>query len=475
VVEGFVAEKESGLPLARSRVGIRSIQQGLSVPSNRVLTDSSGHFRFSRLPAGAYFLTAEKSGYARAEYGQKKWNGSGTPIVLDEASRFSTQFRLSKLGVVTGKVTDENGVGLQQFQVIVYRDTTPLELAAHGVTDDRGVYRVAGLEPGRYHVRTGPRTLEDGAGLLPTFLGGTASAEESRPIEVRLDDETGGIDITPAAGKLFKLSGQVAWPGVSSVSLYSDLGEMRSGVDSAGKFTFAELAPGSYELIAESMPQPPLAAYRKLWLSGDIEGLVLSRASAPSVSINCKERDGEILDPRQVSSFLSRSAPPADSGPRRILCGEKVTLGPGKWQMAVATPSQYYIDSVTSIQKSATSNEFTLMPGQTVEITVVLSSKPASLRGHVIASGGQPAIGASVFLNALTPEVRNHLYGPKVAKAGPKGEYNFEGLPPGSYQVLSSFEFQKPEEVDWSTSPWKPVNLEEGKEATLDLELAGGP
>ena len=131
--------------------------------------------------------------------------------MVESESRFAANLQLSRLGAILGQVLDENGVGLPDFQVFAYRDTKPLQLAAQSVTDDRGVFRIAGLTPGRYRVRSGPKELPDGAGMLPAFYGGSEAAEGSRTVGVSLDTETEGIRIMPVPGRVLRLGGRVAF------------------------------------------------------------------------------------------------------------------------------------------------------------------------------------------------------------------------------------------------------------------------
>jgi hypothetical protein len=53
------------------------------------------------------------------------------------------------------------------------------------------------------------------------------------------------------------------------------------------------------------------------------------------------------------------------------------------------------------------------------------------------------------------------------------GQFRVDGLPPGTYQVVASFEYEKSDEVDWGLSQVRTVRLDEGKESSVELELAG--
>jgi protocatechuate 3,4-dioxygenase beta subunit len=469
VIEGVVVEGRLGRPLARTQVVLEA-----AAGAQRTVTDHLGRFTFPDLPAGVYYLSASRPGFATTRLGQRRWNGPGTPIVLEPDSRFVAELRLAKLGVISGEVTDENGVGLPDQQVLVYRRGPPLELVGQGRTDDRGVYRVAGLEPGFYHVRTAPIQLEDGTDLLPTYFPRTASPEESVAVEVRLDSETSSVNITPLAGKLFRVTGTVGWPGVRSVALYSDLGRRDAGVDANGGFVFDQLPPGNYELLAASAEGGRhLVAYRIFWLSGDIEGMHLEPAPAPTVSVLCEDRRGRRVDVGQVMLFLRRKQPPSDGGAHRLTCQAREALTPGIWESAVLTPPEQYVAEMAGERGKLEHGQFPLAAGQSLALRVVLADTPAALRGTVVSKEGRPVAGATVLLKPLESDGGWRVRGRNSARTDMEGNYRLDGLPPGTYQVLASLEYRTPEEADWETLPSQTVTLRESDRVVLDLKLSG--
>jgi len=467
VIEGTVLERQTGRALARARVLLMPISAGSA--QSIVFTDTRGAFSI-QAAAGAYVLNVDRRGYAPAFYGQKTWNAPGTPIVVESESRFTASVQLSRLGAILGQVLDENGVGLADFQVYAYRDTKPLQLAAQGVTDDRGVFRIAGLSPGRYRVRSGAKQLPDGAGMLPAFYGNSIAAEGSQAIAVRLDEETEGVRITPTPGRVLRLSGQVAFRGVDSVFLYSDLGSKVTGVDASGRFAFEELAPGRYDLIAESNASgQKLNGYASIWLKEDIDDIRLEGAPAPLIQFRCEDTKGEPLAAKSMSMTARRSSPPDESRALHLSCGEAATASVGTWQVAVSTPNDVYVASVSARGRPIEANEVPLLPGDRIEIAVAASEKPASLKGTVSGPDERPAIGSMVFLRAEDAEVGRRLFGGGVTRTGQDGTFAFSGLPPGRYLVAASFDVQSADDIEWGDPSLKAVVLEEGKQATVAL------
>src|SRR5260370_15172179 len=204
VIKGTVVENQTGHLVARATVVLESLAGGAS-PKRSVRTNSYGFFEFSPVPPGEYLLTASRTGFATAQYGQKHWKSAGLPIAVAEDDTSTLVIRLSHFGAITGTVLDENDIGMPDYDVLAYRNTRPPQLVARGKSDDRGVFRISGLEPGSYVVRSAGKQYEEISYLL-TFSRETQILEETYPVQVDMDREAGRADVRPAAGRLFTLN-----------------------------------------------------------------------------------------------------------------------------------------------------------------------------------------------------------------------------------------------------------------------------
>ncbi len=130
----------------------------LSPPNRQVLTDAQGRFVFSDLPKGTYTITAVKPGYVSGSYGQRRPSGAGWVLPLAEAERVGeVKVPIWKYASISGMVTDEAGEPMIDLPVRVLARTVvagkrKLTPGVTVKTDDRGVYRIAGLTPGEYVV-----------------------------------------------------------------------------------------------------------------------------------------------------------------------------------------------------------------------------------------------------------------------------------------------------------------------------------
>src|SRR5215210_6097339 len=127
-----------------------------------VSTDEQGKFAVENLSPGAYKLMPFVPGYVAApdtsEDLDRKYYLTGDSVTL----------RMLKGGVITGTVTNSDGepvVGVRVHTIPV-RDLKGRTLLSDAMstqqewkTDDRGVYRIYGLNPGVYVVSAGGRGL----------------------------------------------------------------------------------------------------------------------------------------------------------------------------------------------------------------------------------------------------------------------------------------------------------------------------
>jgi hypothetical protein len=462
VLSGAVVENRTSRPLARAKVT-------LSAPGSApvtALTDSAGLFTFASLPPGSYFVTAEREGFAPRTYGQRRFGEPGTPIALQADSHFTVELRLVRLGAVSGEVVDENQVGLAGVTVAAYPVARRWQAAGVARTDDRGAFRIAGLKPGRYLLRTAARQLEGGAGLLPTYHGQSASAREAAAVEVKLDEEVEHVRITPLLGRLGVLEGRVFGGSAERVLLTGDAERREVQPGPGGRFRFGEVEPGAYSLLAEGGGK---VAYTEVEMGQEDRSVTLELGPAPVLEVRCAAAAGAPADLRAVSVFLRRKYE-GDNG-RRIQCGERSGWEAGRWELAIATPPEVYVASILDAEQTAELAELRLLPGQSTVLNIRVSARPASIEGTVRTADGAEAPGAPVVLRPADPELALRAGGVRMAKTDDRGKFYIGGLPPGRYEVVSSYQVNEAEDGLGRPGTGTPVRLEEGERAELDLVL----
>jgi hypothetical protein len=173
-ITGRVVASDNGRPVKRARVFVTAAE----LPGGRgMLTDDSGIFDLTELPAGRYTLTVSKSGFVSLSYGQRRPLQAGTPLQLADGQTLKgIEFQLPRGSVIGGRVLDEEGEAMPGVMVRVMRyqyqqGDRRLAPAGVGQTDDKGQYRVWGLMPGDYYVSAVARGGPFGGGPFGGFGG----------------------------------------------------------------------------------------------------------------------------------------------------------------------------------------------------------------------------------------------------------------------------------------------------------------
>ena len=462
-------ENLSGKPLARTTVVLEPVA-GTPGTIQSARADVSGAFQFGALPKGAYLLKASRLGFMPVEYGQKRWNSAAKPIMVEEEASLFVSIRMFRYSAILGTVMDENYVGLPNHEVAAYRTTRPLRLVAQGVTDDRGIYRLAGLEPGNYVVRTSGKLYDDES-YLATFSKETDRLDQAHTVNLLPEQEAGYMDVRPMHGLLYTLSvavGRIPLGAEIAITIASDMG--RKTVK-ARTFQFTALPAAEYDVYAEVTNgvggSPPLAAYQRLQLGRDSgitlllqEGTSVMIAEAPAGS------PGKLWFRRaDLAGAGEAVAPP--------ITDNKAGISAGRWEIMLDPPSGYYVSSMAApgiTPAHSRVDSWNEVVTRTGSVRFTLSAGPCVVRGTV-KSAGEPVNGAPVFLEAYDPATRKRDGELRATRADIRGQYHFDGLPPGTYRILGTFEYLAPEQEAMDAANAPSLTLDPHGQIAKDLEL----
>jgi hypothetical protein len=160
IVSGVVLDAGTHAPVSGAVVYLGLAGRGRAAPQSRQITDSQGRFVFVEVPASDRLtLSVSRAGYMDGGYTSDGNEGSagGRLAVADGQWVSNVRIELAKRGAISGAVFDEHGepvVGVLVRLIAMLPIAGRVRLAAGplATTDDRGMYRIVGLAPGRYLV-----------------------------------------------------------------------------------------------------------------------------------------------------------------------------------------------------------------------------------------------------------------------------------------------------------------------------------
>src|SRR5262245_33783269 len=218
----------------------RRIDYGLGIPPLlSATTDSEGRYKLSNVAAGPHVLMAHAPAYVVQTSERRRRSNSGKALNVAENDNLENiDIAMTRGGVVTGKVTDEDGRPVIAESVNIFRldqqgkrvETDAFEPFGREETDDQGVYRIFGIEAGRYLVAAGTSpeeiNMRTGSFYARTFHPDTTDESKAKVIEIKPGGETENVDIRIARpNKGYTASGRVidaetGRPGPGAASQY---------------------------------------------------------------------------------------------------------------------------------------------------------------------------------------------------------------------------------------------------------------
>lgn len=514
-ISGQILDSGTGQPLKKAWVTARPTERGGRNGSTAV-SDTQGNFLLKDLDPGRYVLSVQRNGFVSQMYGQKSAGEQGTTITLSAGQNLTDiVFRLIQGGVITGRVVDEDSEPLAhaQVQALQFRymqGRRRLAPVGGASSDDRGEYRIFGIRPGQVYIRATLRGLgfvAPGESMDPSapsettaypsvFYPNVLDASQAAPLTVRGGDEL-HVDFSMSPQRSYMVSGRVVGglQGSSGRGTWLMLMKHGEGVFAFGPglntttredntFTFKQVLPGSYDLVAQQQEDKTSASARVVVdvREGDVQGLVVS------------------LSPKvEVTGHVS-----FDTSPTPKLTGINIALSPedvqdfmrgaygqvkddGSFMLQAAPDERYrisayglppgtYLKSVSAGRDDVLEKGYSPASSRSLDLVFGTGAK---LTGTINTPDGNGEPGVTILaapdhkLAGLADEFR-------TATTDQNGKYQVQGLRPGSYHVYA-FEHIDPgayEDETWLNGfadLAQTVRLTEGGQENLDLKpIAAG-
>ena len=468
-----------GNPAARVTVMLTPSDRGpQQSPATRVTTDEDGRFKLNALPAGIYTVSPHTPALVvPAETSSRQ---PGKSVTLGDGEEVEDiDFSLVKGGVITGRVTDAVGRPIvEQYITLIRIDERGQRVPTAYFnpfmfsTDDRGVYRVYGLTPGRYKVAVGDspdsgmvRVGFGGGTYARTFYPDANDESKAAAIEVTGGGEASGIDIKLGrVSKTYVATGRIldAETGKPLANLQYGHGAVDrdqkmmgafgwtgNRTNNNGEFRIEGLSPGRYAAFVLATEQVDFYSEPAVFEISDsdasaVEIKVRRGSSISGVAVIEGTDDADVLariSKLELRAFVQSEdlAAPTMAPIRMNPDGSFHVTGlrPGKVRISLAGFGYQTAKGFSLIRVEregvAQRDGIDVRAGDTVSgVRLVIGYGTGVVRGQVNVQGGD-----------LTPETRLIIRArrlesdspPATTMADGRGRFRFEGLLPGEYEI----------------------------------------
>jgi hypothetical protein len=438
-----------------------------------VFTDVRGNAVFRNLPYGVYSIGVAKDGYGVS--------AGGSVFVRDNATNQKIDVELRRNVTLTGRVLNANGTPIVGARIalmsVVYRLglRTLTEGASRMIkTDDTGAYRFSGLPPGEYYLRVDNSEILDEGNAPDTlarsvYYPGVSGASAAVPLLVR-DQDLSGIDIRFPTTPVFKISGTLAFSGVTGDSPPSGLRNFHLGsatpnsieeppalwvrtkpsqISGESLFEIRGVAPGDYFLYPLSNTAQGRVTVRTLVHVEDrnVEGLRIVLQPMPEIKGRIVISDSDAAriqwDSLRVVAMAKEQMPLLVWQPRAVQVDPKtreftllgltdgVRFGLG---VGVLPPDAY----VSDLRQGGASvyNDGAIQATTQSEIEIMIRMPGGTIEGVVRNASGQSVPEAGIALvPSLTKRGNAQLY--KRMRTDSQGRFSFRGVAPGDYKLFA--------------------------------------
>lgn len=501
----------AGVSVLLTRYEMRG-QSGLSL---RDVTDQDGNYRITGIIAGRYQVMP--SAPALVMKGEDNFFNPGKLLLIAEGETVEGfDFALMRGGVITGKVTDASGQPLIEEPITIESAESDqrgswnrFSMDQH--TDDRGIFRIFGLPPGRYKVATGlsedrayQRTVTGRTTYKRTFHPNVTDPAKATIIEVAEGAEATGIDITvgqalpgfAASGRIVhsETGRPIANAGLFLVH-FVVIGEGHTGrnvsfiprSNSQGEFRVENLMAGKYEILPASDSDLRGSPVKFEIVDHDVSGLVVRAAAGASVAGTVIfENPLKGTDKSDPARFYISAQVSGEDDERSL--GRLIVIKPDGGFRFAGLPAgvvQFSIggfrgsDSgyrIARIERDGNvqANGIQIQDGEQVSgVRVIVAVGTATIRGIVKLVNGPLPTGGRLHVQIAKEGERerpSHMRSPELDS---RGTFVMERLAPGTYEITATAFVSSPGAQPTFSSTKQVVNVTEGGvvDVTLNLDL----
>ncbi len=441
-IQGSAVSVATGAPLGKTTLTLKSENH-----RSTAVGDAQGKFLFEGVEPGEYILSADRYGYLQ----------QGTPVTLDAGQHLKdVVLKLTLQGVISGRVTDEDGDPLPSAEVIWMRSSRIGErmrtLDWNGAQlDAEGGFVIPQLKPGRYYLKAfqenQPRVRES---YVATYYPSSINPGGAVAIDIAPGREIRGLEIRLRKAQVFRVRGKAVnlttalLDQTSLLLMPAEKSELspengdRSAQVRDGVFEFVNVLPGAYVIRTspgsrlDSRTTPAFCSYPITVRNQDVDGVVVSLSGGLELTGNIKMEGRDVRDSTPVKwpsvtldpiAYYSRVAPHADTQSDGAF--HVAGLPPDRYQLRLAgLPSGTYVKRVRYGGQEIVNGQFDLTSGVGGTLDILLAPNAAEVFGNTTA-------GVQVALWRKDNEPS------KFTGSAKDGTFKFANLAPGEYRILA--------------------------------------
>ena len=519
-VSGRVVSATDGAPLQSAQVGLIQRDDRKHPQMYGATTDSEGHFEIKQIEAGRYLFFASHAGYLEQEYkATKSGYGQGAMLSLVSGQEVpDVLFRLVRAAIITGKVVDDAGEPMTGVNVSVLRNLTEeekedagpnaqkrqLQSVSAGPTDDRGEYRIFGLDPGEYYIKASETGEPQGPGFTfgaslwvarelgslyaPVYYPGVLQMAQAQTVLLRAGEEM-QADFSMRRIKTVEVSGRVigidgspanrAYVNLMPDDVSDNGAQMFKNTDDKGEFVFKGVSPGSYALWVEEHDSGlRYHARRKIEVGEEkVDSIVLALGGGATIHGRVVTSGAGALALNRVQVSLS---PASDTDTAGSMGGQ--VKKDGSFELNGVGDGNYAVQAYAGepgwyVKSAHAGNEDVLEKGIHVEngaiagnLEIIISGYSGQLEGTVTDNDqNQPLAGVQVRARP-DPATEFNRFPWHQVSTDQNGHYVIKDVPPGKYKVVAKIPASGDAAPSIKSDP-VPVTLGDREHRTVDIKL----
>jgi hypothetical protein len=469
-VSGKVVNAVNGHPLAGAEVWFGKAEN-FEATQQKLLTTDDGAFTFVVGEPGKYLLGGQANGFRRQGFEQHGMYVSAI-VVGPGLNTPNVVFRLRPDARVLGVIEDDEHEPVQGATIYLFRTDANLglrqtSLAEQTVSDDRGRYRLAHLEPGCYYLVvsaspwfSGLLQSGDAAGnsvlsqksefdvAFPTtfYPGVTDPASASQIALNEGEDFTADFTLNPEPALRVRVNHVNVEPQKFTAATLqqkilgteiNQVWQRQVQVDDSQEIQ--GVAPGRYVLEIVSVDPSSRVVKRAMLLNLTADAEVDPDSTSAVASIHGEvQMEGGAGWPRQgiVRLWNSRTDEVLQSqiGERGRIQFDADFLTPGAYSVYAITGENSIVASLKAKGAQVVGQTIQITGGKPVELEISLSDTSAKINGTAL-EDGQPIAGAMILLVPEAAEINLPKF--RRDQSDSDGTFTLRDVLPGRYRILA--------------------------------------